>query len=432
MPPGSTPFTPDALADSLARLPRPRAWRIALSGGADSVALLHALAAIRRRQPIPVSALHVDHGLHEASADWAKFCAELCKALNIPLKTPRLQIDRRPGESLEMAARRLRYQALARHIDDDEALLTAHHLDDQAETFLLNLMNGAGVGGLAAIPAQRRFARGWLLRPLLGFAHAQLVDYLQANGLEWIEDPSNADSRFDRNYLRHHVIPAMQARWPAAVRAIGRAVAHQQEQLAVARSLAERDWATAGDFATGGLVIDRLKALPPHRQTNLLRYWLKTIGPSLASETRQLEALFRDVINAGADAAPELTLGGVAIRRDHDRLLKTWPERAKAPPRALSWPLNRPLIADPPGLRLEPQTLLNAIPWLTAEDEVSVRFRQGGERFRPAPDRPRQKLKHLFQRWRVPTHRRATIPLIYWRDELLVVWGYAISRAVFR
>ncbi|HGG59546.1 MAG TPA: hypothetical protein ENK26_06455, partial [Gammaproteobacteria bacterium] len=190
--------------------------------------------------------------------------------------------------------------------------------------------------------------------------------------------------------------------------------------------------ATAGDFSTGGLVIDRLKALPPHRQTNLLRYWLKTIGPPLASETRQLEALFRDVINAGADAAPELTLGGVAIRRDHDRLLKTWPERAKAPPRALSWPLNHPLIADPPGLRLEPQTLLNAIPWLTAEDEVSVRFRQGGERFRPAPDRPRQKLKHLFQRWRVPAHRRATIPLIYWRDELLVVWGYAISRAVFR
>ncbi len=405
---------------------------MALSGGADSVALLHALAAIRPSLNVPLTALHVDHGMYEDSAQWRSVCETLCAALDVPLETIRLRVERRRGESLEMAARRLRYRALAEHVDDGEALLTAHHLDDQAETFLLNLMHGAGVAGLAAIPPHRRFSRGWLLRPLLGFSRVQLVAYLKANAIAWVEDPSNADIRFDRNYLRHRIVPALQARWPAAVRGIGRAVAHQQEQLAVARSLAEIDWRQAGDFSTGGILISRLRELPAHRQSNLLRYWLKTIGPAVDSEARGLEALFTDVIDAGGDATPELRFGDVAIRRDQGRLYKAWPGLAQPPSGALRWRLDRPLVVEALGMRLEPQTLLGHVSWLGAGDELEVRFRRGGERFRPGVGQPRQKLKHLFQRWRVPRDRRATIPLIYWRDELLVVWGYAVSTAVAR
>ncbi len=408
-------------------MPRFHACRVAFSGGADSVALLHALTGLRQPLGLTVRAIHVDHGLAAESAHWADFCRRCCDELDVPLEVVRVEVVRQAGESLEMAARRLRYAALASRLDSDEALLTAHHRDDQAETFLLNLMNGAGGAGLAAIPPCRPFAGGWLMRPLLGFGHQQLVDYLRAHDLPWIEDPGNADTGFDRNYLRHEIMPALKRRWPAASRSIARAAAHQQQQLELTDAMARIDHRSAGEFVSGGLRLDVLGQLTPARRANLLRYWLRHVGPPIRVEQRQLAALQHDVIEARGDAQPVLSLGNVQLRREYGLLVK----RRMYPPvpsdREWLWRLEAPLVVDAAGWYLEPEALLNCCPDFDRNTVLKVRCRRGGERFRPGPTARSRPLKQLFQQWRVPVRVRNRIPLLFRGDELVVIWGYAVA-----
>ena len=188
---------------------------IAYSGGLDSTVLLHATARVRLELDGEIHAIHADHGLQADSRTWSEHCEQQCAALDIQLHKVHLELQIPAGESLEAVAREARYQAFAKILGPGDALLTAHHADDQVETVLLQLFRGAGVAGLAGMPRVKSWHRGWLLRPLLPFSRQQLEHYADEYSLRWMEDTSNLDVRFSRNQLRRRVVPELKARWPA-------------------------------------------------------------------------------------------------------------------------------------------------------------------------------------------------------------------------
>ena len=203
---------------------------IAYSGGLDSHVLLHLCASLRAIQPqIVLRAIHIDHGLQAVSAQWVMHCQTVCAALNIPFICEALHLKVQTGESVEAVAREARYAVFSQYLRAGEMLLTAHHQDDQAETVLLHLLRGSGVDGLAAMPEIRPLAQGYLGRPLLALSRAELVTYAQQNQLNYITDPSNADNRFDRNFLRQQIIPLLQQRWVAVNKTLARAARLQGE-----------------------------------------------------------------------------------------------------------------------------------------------------------------------------------------------------------
>ena len=189
---------------------------VALSGGLDSVVVLHVLADMPAARARGLRAVHVHHGLHPDADAWQRLCETICSALQVSLRSVNVDVPRDGGEGLEAAARHARRAVFAEELGVGEVLVLAHHRDDQAETFLMRALRGSGVDGLGAMQPWRAFANGWLWRPLLGHPRSDLQAYAQAHGLRWIEDPSNADARFDRNFLRQRVLPLLRERWPQA------------------------------------------------------------------------------------------------------------------------------------------------------------------------------------------------------------------------
>ena len=250
------PFAADRLAAALAAIDP--GWReggacVALSGGLDSSVLLHAMAELARAQSFRLRAVHVDHGLQADSGAWAQACREACAAAGIPLQVISLRLQAPRGASLEAAAREARYAALAGELAPDERLLTAHHRDDQLETVLIQLLRGAGVAGLAAMPARARLGPGWQLRPLLDVDRAELRDFADRHGLTWCEDPMNEALRFDRGWLRARVLPAIRERWPSAATTVARSASHLAEASRLLDGLAAAD--AAGLVDDGRVVL---------------------------------------------------------------------------------------------------------------------------------------------------------------------------------
>ena len=190
-------------------------WLVAFSGGIDSTVLLHALSGSRAPLQAEIIAIHVDHGLHPDSRQWAMHCQQFAEQLEVPYISKRITVDDELRSGPEAAARQARYAVLQTLLIDGDCLLSAHHEEDQAETLLLSLMRGSGPAGLAGIGAAQEFGQGRLLRPLLGVSGEAIQDYAQRHELSWIEDPSNADTRFDRNFLRREIMPRLASRWPA-------------------------------------------------------------------------------------------------------------------------------------------------------------------------------------------------------------------------
>lgn len=420
-----TRFTPDQLRHRLQELPPAAGYCVAFSGGLDSLVLLHALHALGRARGTELRAIHIDHGLHPRSGEWAQHCAGFGRGLGVPVDIVTVSAAPGPGESPEAAAREARYAALCEHLRENETLLTAHHLDDQAETLLLQLLRGTGPAGLAAMPPSQPFGAGSLSRPLLGFPRAALRAYARAHALAWIEDPSNAEWHYDRNFLRHAVLPRVAERWPAFADTLGRAARHQADAAELLEDLAAFDLKRV---ATEGhaLSVSRLQALSAARQRNLLRHWIR--GRALrVPDTRQLDAIRREAVYARADATPRVMWPGGEVRRHRDRLFAM----ATAPPAAFTdvyvWPdPARPL--EIPGLgRLQFE---RGRPGLARETlagaALTVRFRRGGERCRPQGRGGSRALKDLLLEWGIPPWQRGRIPLLYVGDALAAVVGYCV------
>ena len=414
------PFSPAALLGVVARLPAAPVYWVAFSGGLDSTVLLSALAERRADLPGELRAVHVNHGLHGDAGRWADHCQAACHLLGVPCQVVVVDARGGPGESPEAAARAARYRALAAVLGEGQALLTAHHRDDQAETLLLHLLRGSGPRGLAAMPERRLLGAGWLGRPLLAWSRGDLRTWAAMRGLGWLEDPSNRDERFDRNFLRRQVLPLLERRWPDVSRVLARDAALQAEAARLLEVLAEEDLARSGGPDPGTLSVSSLRGLSPERQRGVLRHWLRALGLPVPGAT-QLLHLVRDVLEARVDAVPRVRWSGVEVRRYRDALVarRPWPSPeagevwAWQPPEALRLPAGvleaRPEVGRGVGAR-----------WL--EDRPAlVRLRAGGERVRLPGRRHSRSLKKLLQAEGIPPWQRERLPLVYLGDELAAV-----------
>ncbi len=304
---------------------------LGLSGGMDSMALLDLLSALRAEHPFDLHALHVDHQLSPHAQEWSDTCAQRCREYGVPFRAVRVDVPRDSPEGLEAAARRARYAVYA--IQDADAVVLAHHLDDQAETLLLQLLRGAGPRGLAAMPAARPIdvaGRPLLLRPLLEVERARIERYARRRGLIWIEDESNADPQHDRNYLRHEVLPRLSERFPGYRQTWLRASRNFADlsEVADAQALADAD----GALRSGGLRVQRLRELSAARAGNLLRWYFAQQGLP-APRREQLHELLRQFADGRNDAQPSMQVGEARLYR-HRGLLRIAPA---ATPALLPW-----------------------------------------------------------------------------------------------
>jgi tRNA(Ile)-lysidine synthase len=292
---------------------------VAWSGGLDSTVLVHLLTQARRHLPaqIRVRVLHVDHGLQAAAADFRKFCRKTARKWRVPLTVVTAQVRLTAGDSVEEAARKARYEALAGALRSGELLLTAQHADDQLETLLLALLRGAGPSGLAAMPQAADFGSTLLLRPLLHIERAQLAAYAARNALLWQDDPSNSLLRFDRNYLRTRVVPVLRERWPAVARTAVRSAGHCAVAAVTISQSARRDLEGAADGPD--LEIAVLRRLTPSRRAMVLRLWIADRGLQVP-EVRHLEQISQ-LMEARLDAQPQLRLPAFVVRRHAGRLV---------------------------------------------------------------------------------------------------------------
>lgn len=399
------------------------AWRIAFSGGLDSTVLLHVLAGLASEHSLPpLSAVHVHHGLQGVADAWPPHCQAICDALGIPLQVVRVQV--RGGSSLERAAREARYSAFEEVLAPRDLLLMAQHRDDQAETLLFRLLRGAGARGMAAMPRSRALGGGHLLRPLLDVPRAELEHYAAEHGLEWVEDPSNADQRYSRNYLRHQVLPMLHAHWPQAAASMSRSAEHFGEAQGLLDELARMDLASAAqcpEFSWLGLpalALEPLRQLSPARQRNALSHWLS--GFTRLPDTDHWRG-WESVRDAREEGRPIWRLADGELHRAAGNVW--W----------LCGPWLRPVGEevewnDPSCPLLLPGNGQVSLIGPRPEGALCIRYRQGGEVMQLA-GRGHRDLKRLLNEARVPGFVRGRLPLLYAGDQLLAVANLPMAGA---
>jgi tRNA(Ile)-lysidine synthase len=396
---------------------------VAYSGGADSTALLAALAALPRRSGWRIRALHVNHQLQADAGNWANTALAIAAALGVPARVLTVHVET-AGRSIEAAAREARYAALGDALEAGEFLLTAHHQEDQAETLLLQLLRGAGVAGLAAMPARARFARGWMLRPLLDVGRDELRQFVTTRGVVWVDDPSNTDPRFDRSFLRRRIMPLLLERWPATAMTLHRSAAHLAEAQQLLDTMADKvlDRAAVG----AAVQVVTLRALTLPERSNLLRRWLRCRGLP-APDQRQLRELTTAILSARPDAKPVVRWPGAEVHR-HDGLLHAMSPLSPQPDAASwVWPRRRTLVIPGAGmLKLvsDPHgnLCLGRLP-----QRLELRFRSGGERLAMAGGH--KPLKDLLREQGLPPWQRERLPLIYAAAELVAVANLWVAPA---
>ncbi len=434
----------DTVAARLAPLlPQHSHILIGLSGGVDSVVLLHLLNSLAPHFDWRLSALHVHHGISLNADAWAASCADLCRRYGIALHVERVDIaPSRDEHGIEAAARKLRHAAFARYSCDFVAL--AHHADDQAETLLLQLLRGAGIKGVAAMPVLSRVeglvlsrvegamvkpARahgGATVRPLLDIPRSALIEYAQQHALRWVEDESNADGHYPRNFLRHRLLPLLREKFPAYRETLTRSARHFAEAAELLDELAQQDGAQALSVDTLDLAV--LRPLSRQRAKNLLRYFLHMRGAPMPQEV-QLDDMLRQLLEARADAAVCVRFGAWQVRRYQSKAY-AFPEPGEFDPgfeRAWSgegdvhWPaLNAQLrFTRSLGKGISLARLQRA--------PVTLRLRRGGEVLRPHSQAATRSLKNLLQEYRIPPWQRERLPLMYCGDELVSVVGVAVA-----
>ena len=391
---------------------------VGYSGGLDSSVLLHLLANDPDARRHGLRAIHVHHGLHADADAWVAHCQRECAALDVALQIVRVEVERDAGLGIEGAARAARHRAFAEALRDGEILAIAHHRDDQAETFLLRALRGSGVDGLASMRPWRAYARGWLWRPLLDIAQDELRDYAGAHGLRWIDDSSNNESRFDRNFLRNEVMPLLRERWPHAADNFVRSAALSAQAI----DLLELEDASAllrvmRDDHT--LDLGALQDIPQQRRARILRRWIEGLGlPPLPGSG--IDSIETELMAAPADAEARFDWAGARVQRWRNVLHADRIRDPLPPDWSQDWDGHTPL-ALPTGDRLE----------LTGTDRfdapLRVHARLGGERIALPGRTHHHSLKHVLQERDVPPWQRTRMPLLSESDELLAAGDSILS-----
>jgi tRNA(Ile)-lysidine synthase len=431
-----------------ARFPdAPPSIAVALSGGLDSIVLLHLAAAHARAQGWPIAAFHVHHGLSPHADTWQAHCAAAAQAVSATFDARSVTIDK-GREGVEAAARTLRFAALGAMCRAHGAtlLLTAHHLDDQAETILLQLLRGSGVAGLSgmddvnAAPGLLGDDRLLIARPLLGVPRTALAALAGAQGWAWVEDESNLDTRYARNALRHDVMPALSGAFPGFQQRLARSCRHVRAARGLLDELAAEDLARCLDPEQDALLLERVRGLHPERIDNLLRHWMATRGLAMPS-TAWLEQMIDQLLTARDDAQPLVVHPACDVRRHRGRLylVPKQPDLAglrdpddegifvKHAQRfvwngeaAIAFPdYGGTLHFDEGEYGFDPD-------WLRA-GPLEIDFRKGGERLKLAPNRPTRSLKAHFQAGSVPAWERGRLPIVSRNGVLLYAAGLGMD-----
>lgn len=411
-------FTREQVFERLAaiehRAGRPSRYVIAFSGGLDSSVLAHALATA----DVPVVAVHVDHGLQADSSKWARHCEEFAASLGIGFRCRKVAVQLESGKGPEASARDARYAALHGELHPGDWLLSAHHREDQAETLLLNLVRGSGPAGIAGIGALRRFGPGWLVRPLLYFDRAELKAYAEAHDIRWIDDPSNTDKRFDRNFLRHEILPRLKTRWPDIANRLQRSAMHASEATNLLTDLADIDLAALGGRADR-LPVGDLLDLSRDRRKNVIRHALR-LGGLTVPTALQMENILDEVLRARPDAQPQVRWAGGSVRRYRGSLYLLPDVLAGAVAEA---PIGASSIHLGTGLgrlSFEPGVERGLDPRLVGP-RLRLAPRKGGEKIRLDGQSHTSTLKKLLQEEGVVPWMRDRIPLVYSGDDLVAV-----------
>lgn len=395
---------------------------VGLSGGIDSVVLLDLLQRIARRGGIELTAVHVNHQISPAAGAWARFCRALCRGYGIPLSVNKVEVKR--GNSLEAAARAARYAVYAGVKCDAVAL--AHNQDDQVETLLLQLLRGSGVKGVSAMP-EFRIEKPALLRPLLDVPRSEIIAYARARKLAWVEDDSNADTAFDRNFLRHRLLPVIAERFPAYRQTLSRASRNFAEASALLDAWAVVDAGGVDDT----LELARLQGLSAPRVKNALRHFLSRHGVRLPN-ARRIEAFARQLMQANPANAVVLQAGAHDLRSYGGRLhVVPVSARTVGRPDPVRWDGEESLALPQFGgvLAMTPKRGRGISLAKIAGKNLMVRPRAGGERLRPAASRPSRTLKNLWQEARTPQWLREGCPLLFAGNALVYVPGLGVDAA---
>jgi len=406
---------------------------VAYSGGLDSHVLLHVCsAAMLRRQDIILEAVHVNHNLQPESTSWAEHCANTASELGVGFHLQSIQIDdafqlRKEQQGLEAAARHARYSAFMKLVQTGDMLLLAQHADDQAETFLLQALRGSGPDGLAGIPASRRFGGGTMMRPLLGCTREELERYAERHNLNVITDPSNADLKFDRNYLRHEILPRLAARWPAANRTLSRSAARSQAASTLLINQAGDDLSRVLLLDHEQIDVGKLMQLPLERRFNVLRYWVRSKKldlPSLKMLQEVESALLTNHATGGTVRCSQYE-----FRRHRGRLYLLSPVLEPVQGFSYLWPANIDELLIPElklvlrRTEVEAQGLV-----IPAAAKVEVRSRKGGELIAVGEPVIHKSVKKLLQEADVPEWQRGGVPLIYIDGDLAAVWNIVVGQ----
>ncbi|MDI1307965.1 MAG: tRNA lysidine(34) synthetase TilS [Methylotenera sp.] len=396
---------------------------LALSGGLDSTVLLHLLVAAKQSNSFELHAMHVHHGLSQNADAWADFCTQQCELLNVPIEVVYVQLDPSSKLGIEAAARQLRYEALFDCKLNEIALdfiVTAHHQDDQAETLLLQMFRGAGVKGMASMAAIDEARR--LMRPLLDVSRQTLQDYAEQHNISWCNDESNENTQYERNFVRHGILPILANRYPSVKSVLARTASHLAEANELLDSLARID--AVNLLQNNSLCLQGLTSLDLPRAKNLLRWWFAQNQLSMPT-SEHLNEIILQLFNAKADANINIQLQHLSLKRYQqraylcaERVVETFD---------MTWNGESHLDLPNGGQLHFKQVIGSGLALKHGMTKLRITNRDGGERFKPDVLRPTRTLKHLLQEANIPPWQREYLPLIYWHDTLALVPNIGIT-----
>lgn len=397
---------------------------IGYSGGVDSHVLLHACATLLEFKS-KLIAVYVHHGLQKEADFWAIHCQKIAETLGVPFLMQRVNACANQGESPEEAARNARYGAFQNLIAENDSLLIAQHREDQLETVLLQLFRGSGLRGLAGMPENMPFGKGYLLRPFLNISKQTINDYAVQNQLNWIEDPSNASTIYDRNFLRQEIIPQLKQRWSSLDKTVARTATHCAEAEALQYKIAQTEFETVFNVVDETLNIPKLLTYSPMEQRLILRHWFENLGLKMPSHDF-VQRILNEVIAARVDSSPILEGQGITIRRYRTQLYVITHVLTGFETCHWSQGKNTLTLSNKQILTIEfADCGISRQRW--NRSEITVRMRQGGEKLALPNRKGHHSLKKLFQEANIPPWRREIMPLIYLNDELAAVGDLCIA-----
>ena len=408
------------IKDILSEYPDAETCWIAYSGGLDSLVLLHVLATIQNEIKPKLVAVHINHGISNDADLWVRHCQDKCANYAVEMQTFSIDLSDKNDKGTEAYAREKRYEVLGNLMSSHDLLLTAHHMDDQVETVLLQLMRGSGPNGLVGMPQAREFSKGILLRPLLDYSREDIRDYALSESLSWVEDESNKSNKYDRNFLRNRIIPELLTRWPGALKTVQRAAKHQAEARCLINEISGNDLEVVCESGYRKLDLSMFNRLSGIRKKNVLRAWIKN-NKLETPNARIIEKIIAEVIYANIDRSPCVKWKGGEIRRYREYLyiMKSLP--AHDVEMTKPWKLEETLELTSGYLKAISGKGNGIKKELLSSVTVEIRYRQGGEQIKLSGRRETHDLKKLFQEQGVPPWMRNRIPLIYYENKLIAV-----------